>query len=188
MQKHKNQYYLDGIKSGNSKVLEDIYSEFLPQIKRIITKDGGTTEDAEGIFNTCLSSFFVRLQKAPINVSSNFQAYLITACRNQWRKQIQKNTRERVIKDDYMELKGIEQITDATLWQERWDIYEDNFQKISENCQRVLKLHLKKISAKVIMQELNYSSESVVAQRVFKCKKSLIELIKKDSRYDIGIG
>lgn len=183
MQKHENQYYLDGIKSGNSKVLEDIYTEFLPQIKRIISKDGGTTEDAEGIFNICLTSFFVRLQKAPINMSSNFQAYLITACRNQWKKQIQKNKRERVIKNDYMELHGIEQITDTTLWQERWDIYEDNFRKISENCQQVLSLHLKKTPAKVIMQKLGYSSESVVAQRVFKCKKSLIEFIKKDPRY-----
>jgi len=87
-----------------------------------------------------------------------------------------------------MELKGKEDIADISLWQERWDIYEDNFQKISENCQKVLTLHLKKTSAKVIMQELGYASESVVAQRVFKCKKSLIEHIKKDPRYGLKIG
>ena len=188
MQKYENQYYLDGIKSGNSKVLENIYGEFLPQIKRIIIKDGGTAEDAEGIFNICLTSFFVRLQKTSIHMSSNFQAYLITACRNQWKKQFQKNTRERVIKSDYMELKGKEDIADTSLWQERWDIYEDNFQKISENCQKVLALHLKKTPAKIIMEELGYSSENVVAQRIFKCKKSLIEFVKKDPRYDLKTG
>ena len=34
-----------------------------------------------------------------------------------------------------------------------------------------------------IMEKMQYNSENVVRQRIFKCKKRLIELIRKDSRY-----
>ena len=36
---------------------------------------------------------------------------------------------------------------------------------------------------KDIAIELDYNDENVVRQRVFKCKKKLIEMITKDSRF-----
>jgi hypothetical protein len=44
-------------------------------------------------------------------------------------------------------------------------------------------LFFAKIPYSHIAKEHGYSSETVVRQRVFKCKNKLIELIKKDPRY-----
>ena len=44
-------------------------------------------------------------------------------------------------------------------------------------------LFLKKRSHKEIAEELGYNSETVVRQRVFKCKSKLVKVIKKDSSY-----
>ena len=66
---------------------------------------------------------------------------------------------------------------------DRWEVYHRNFNLLSDNCKIVLSLFLKKKKQKDIAKELGYNSESVVRQRVFKCKSKLIKLIQKDTAY-----
>jgi len=184
MQKQDNSYYINGITNGDNKVLLDIYSEFLPYVKRYVLKESGTTHDAEDVFNQVLVQFFARLKTHKIELHSTFESYLFTACKNIWRRELNKKKRERVTNDGYAEhISEATNFAQAIMEQEMWELYEEKFKELSNNCGRVLKLHLEKVSGKVIMEKLGYASETTVRQRIFKCKSSLIKAIKSDKRY-----
>ncbi len=184
MQKRENSYYTQGILSGDNKVLVEMYQEFLPLVKRFVMREKGSEADAEDVFNQVLMQLFARMKVKQFEINSTFEGYLFTACKNIWRRELNKKSKARVTNDEYAEhISEASDFSRAILEQEMWELYEDHFAGLSENCKEVLSLHLKKVSGKEIMEKLNYASEVTVRQRIFKCKSSLIKKIKSDIRY-----
>ena len=69
--------------------------------------------------------------------------------------------------------------------QEKWELFQEKLEALSDNCKTILKLFFKKTPYVEIAKKLEYASDNVLRQRIFKCKKKLSELIKKDSRYTL---
>lgn len=184
MQRHSNSYYIDGITEGNNKVLLEIYDDFLPLVKRFVMKEKGSSTDAEDVFNQVLMQLFARLKVKKFEIQSTFEGYLFTACKNIWRRELNKKSKSRVTNNDYAEHIGkTEDSARAILEQEKWELFQEKFEQLSENCKKVLTLHLQKVSGKKIMEQLGYATESTVRQRIFKCKSSLTKQIQTDKRY-----
>jgi len=71
----------------------------------------------------------------------------------------------------------------SALEQDRWELFREKFEMMSDNCREILGLLFNKVSGKEMMEKLGYSSDTTVRQRVFKCKKKLGELVKDDNRF-----
>ncbi len=184
MQKKDNSYYIDGIASGDAKILSEIYKDFLPNVRRFVLREKGSETDADDVFNQVLMQLYARLKVKKFEIQSTFEGYLFTACKNIWRRELNKKSRERVTKQGYAEHRGeASDFSRRNLEQEMWELYEEKFAELSDNCKEVLQLHLKKVSGKEIMEQLGYASEVTVRQRIFKCKSSLIKKIKSDKRF-----
>jgi RNA polymerase sigma factor (sigma-70 family) len=184
MQLHATSYYLDGIKNRDNSVIEDIYKEFLPAVTAFILKNQGQKEDARDIFNKAIYQFTARLERESIEIRVNFEAYLFTACKNLWRRELLLAQKNRVTNEEIKELYYAEKnFVQATLEQERWELFQQKLHEMSENCLQILQLFFDKCSSKAIMEKLGYGSELTVRQRIFKCKTKLIELIKNDEKY-----
>ena len=67
--------------------------------------------------------------------------------------------------------------------QKKWELFTEALQKLSDNCKAILGMFFAKIPYAKIVEKMNYSSETVARQRVFKCKNKLKDIIKKDSRF-----
>ncbi len=184
MQKQTNDYYINGIIQRTEEVVRNIYVEFFPIVKRIILKNNGQDADARDIFNKVIYQFTARMELGKTQLRSTFEAYLITACKNLWRRELGKIEKRRVTNENVRELYYEERdITQSTLEQERWELFTEKLEMISENCKNVLQMFFKKLSSKQIMEEMNYGSETTVRQRIFKCKAMLAKMIKGDERY-----
>jgi RNA polymerase sigma factor (sigma-70 family) len=184
MQKHSNTYYTEGIASGDDKVLLEIYNDFLPMVKRFVKKEAGGASDAEDVFNQVLMQLYARMKVKHFEIESTFEGYLFTACKNIWRREFNKKIKTRVTNESYVEhMDRTEDGARAILEQEKWELFQDRFEQLSENCKKILQLHLEKVSGKEIMKRLDYASESTVRQRIFKCKSSLVKQIRNDKRY-----
>lgn len=72
---------------------------------------------------------------------------------------------------------------DKFLLEEQWKLFEEKLDCLSENCAELLKAHFSKVPYKTIVEKYNYLNENTAFQRVFKCKKALIKLIKTDPRF-----
>lgn len=180
-----NEYYLEGIRTRNRNVVQEIYRDFFPGVQHFVVRNSGEIHDARDVFNTVIYQLTARLEHSQINVHSTFEGYLFTACKNMWRRQLKKNERERVTKDNVRELYYEEQdMAQATLEQEKWELFHEKLREISENCREILQMFFNRMSSRAIMEAMDYASETTVRQRVFKCKTKLISLVKNDRRYE----
>jgi RNA polymerase sigma factor (sigma-70 family) len=167
---------------GKSKDIQVIYEKNFPLVKKFIFQNKGSQEDAEDIFQKALLQLSVRYKKDKFEIKSSFEAYLFTVCKNLWRRELKKS-KIKVTKIDVIELKSEEDdFAMAALEQKRWELFTENLELVSENCKKILKLFFDKTPYAKIVLEMQYNSEIVARQRVFKCKNKLKELIENDNR------
>ncbi len=176
--------HLNTLLQGNSKYIQKVYEKNFPLVKRFVFQNRGKQEDAEDIFQKALLQIIVRYKKDKFIIKTSFEAYLFTVCKNLWRRELNKS-KNKVTKKGILELESEEHdFAMAILEQKRWELFTENLELISNNCKKILKLFFAKVPYKRIVEELQYNSELVARQRVFKCKAKLKDLIKKDKRYE----
>ncbi|WP_299246663.1 sigma-70 family RNA polymerase sigma factor [uncultured Aquimarina sp.] len=179
-----NEYFIEGILQSDEKVIMDIYTSFFPKCLKFVLHNKGQRVDAEDIFQKVLMQISARIRCRELKtINSTFEAYMFTACKNLWRREL--NKRKRVTNIEVKELVSEESdMAYALLEQERWELFKEKLEKLSDNCKQVLMLFLKKVSYADIVVQLSYSSETVARQRVFKCKAKLIKSVKSDERFE----
>jgi len=183
MHKIINDTYLEGLLSGDEKIIDQIYKRNFHRVTTFIIKNKGTQEDAKEIFQDALFQLIVRWKVRKFEIKSSFDGYLFTVCKNLWRKELNKR-KKRVRNEGVIELLVEEnKHISFILEQERWELFEEKMNQLSDNCIKLLKDYFNKVSYDIIVKKFNYSSENVAFQRVFKCKRRLAELIKRDSKY-----
>lgn len=179
-----NLKYLNALLTEDSTEILNIYKENFSSVQNFVIQNNGRTEDAEDVFQKALVQIAVRYRKEKFEIKSSFEAYLFTACKNLWRRELNKLKRG-VTSLNEMEHKDEERDQAlALLEQKRWELFMDNVSLMTESCQKVLKLFFAKVPYRKIVEQLQYSSETVVRQRVFRCKQKLTEMIKRDHRFN----
>lgn len=180
----KSDYFIKGILESDEKVVAEIYNLFFPKVLSFVYKNNGQQEDAEDVFQKALLQISARIKLRKLEViHTSFEAYLFTACKNLWRRELN-NKQKGVTNDGVKELVSDElDMAHALLEQERWELFREKLEHLSDNCKQVLNLFLKKVPYDQIVEKLGYTSETVARQRVFKCKAKLIEMIKADKRF-----
>ncbi len=175
---------LNALLENDAKVISVMYSKILPKVQKFVIQNKGQQVDAEDIFQKALLQIAVRYRREPFQIKSSFEAYVFTACKNLWRRELNKN-KIRVTDDAILELHHEERdMALATFEQERWELFTEKLEAISENCKKILKLFFGKVSYERIVKVMGYSSETVARQRVFKCKTKLTQAITSDQRYN----
>ena len=179
-----DQHLLIALAEGNSKEIQNIYKKNFQNVKRFIFQNNGQLVDAEDIFQMALLQLGVRYREEPFEINSSFDAYLFTVCKNLWRRELNKH-KSRVTTLDFIEPEDKEAQDNALalLEEKRVELFKDCLDKISDNCKTILSLYFAKEPYSNIVEKMGYSSETVVRQRVFKCKKKLTEVIKEDRRF-----
>lgn len=183
MQNHSPTTVLDLLVQGDRTTIKNLYANVLPKVVSFVLKNKGGKDDANEIFQDALYQLIVRAKTNPFTINTSFDAYLYTVCKNLWYKKLNKSKKE-VRNDGVFELKENEENDIASiLFQERWDLFEETFSKLSEKCKLLLKDYFGKVPYSIIVEKFSYASENAAFQRVFKCKTRLKELVKKDPRY-----
>ncbi|WP_179020841.1 RNA polymerase sigma factor [Winogradskyella forsetii] len=178
-----NSFYLQALLNSNTQIIKAIYKDNFYKVKSFILKNKGQQQDAEDVFQKALLQLAVRYKKEKFVIKTSFEAYLFTVCKNIWRRELNKS-KVQVTNDGILELKDEnEDIALAVLEQKRWELFTESLELISKNCKEVLKMFFAKVSYAKMVDTLDYNSETVARQRVFKCKKKLKELIRNDKRF-----
>jgi RNA polymerase sigma factor (sigma-70 family) len=176
--------FLKALVDGDSKKIIHIYEENFISVKKFVLQNSGGIADAEDIFQKALLQITVRYKREAFQINTNFNAYLYTVCKNLWRRELNKS-KKKVTNDEVVELVSEERDSSlAYLELKRQELFVDKLSEISENCKKILTLFFAKTPYAEIVESTDYSSEVVVRQRVFKCKKKLTELIKSDKKYN----
>ncbi len=174
--------YLEALITNNGKVVKEIYTKFYPKTASFVLNNKGRIEDAQDVFQDALF-YLIYIYKEKLIRVDNFEAYLFTICKNIWKRRLN-HKKEWVMKENYYPL--IDKTTDMALFileQERRELYIEKFAELSTNCKDILTYYFNKMDYRELVSYFSYSSINTAWQRVFKCKKRLIQLIKNDKRY-----
>ncbi|WP_109300807.1 RNA polymerase sigma factor [Aquimarina sp. AU474] len=175
--------FINALVQGDDLVILEIYERFFPKALVYILQNKGTHSQAKDIFQEALLCIVIGVKERNLKVDC-FEAYLYTICKNMWKKELEK-LKKRVIKEDVIAL--VDKETNFALFmieQEQLDLYREKFGMLSENCKEILSLFFNEMSYDEIVKELAYATVNTARQRIFKCKKKLIEMIKSDSRFN----
>jgi len=176
-------YFLKCLRNGNNKGIRKIYQDIFPKIRSYILKREGNEDQAKDIMQKALMQLSTRAQDQNFSISSSFEAYFMTICKNLWIREVKKQ-KNMVTNTTVLNLVSEDiDIATSTFEQEKWELFQEKLNLISENCKELLKLFFNKVSYKKIATLKGYANENTVKQRMFKCKTKLKEAIQKDSRF-----
>ncbi|MBN2175106.1 MAG: sigma-70 family RNA polymerase sigma factor [Bacteroidales bacterium] len=184
MQEFKAEEILEGLRNRNTEILDFIYDKYFYQIKVFINQNNGTEEDAKDIYQDAILIIYQKIRQNNLTLKCSFNTYLYSVCRLLWLKQLEKRKLKQVFLEEsgkFIDLN--EDILSIDERNERYKLYQDHFQKLSYNCQKILELFLARIQLKEIAYLLGLKSDLYVKKRKHQCKEKLIASIKNDPRF-----
>ena len=174
--------YLAGIVQNDFATLQQIYKASLPEVIKHIKRNSGTVEDAKDVFQEAILIIFNKAKKGELILTTSFHVYLFGVCKRIWLKKISRNKYKMVSLPEEKDLAYEEDFEEKFLKTQKWRLFNQKFQLLAEECRTVLELLFNGQSGKAIASAMGYT-EAYAKRKKYKCKLSLMELIKKDASY-----
>jgi RNA polymerase sigma factor (sigma-70 family) len=177
---------LAGLRKRDNRVLQYIYKNNLTPVTQLVLHNAGSESDAEDIFQEALIVIFKKLRDEPdFELDAAFSTYIYSIARLLWLKHLRHIKKIEIdpLNRDMEERIEFEEplpIEDKDL---RLAIYQRTLTKIPEDCQKIMQLTAKDLSAAEIARQLGFRSENYVRKRRHFCKEYLVNKIKEDAEY-----
>lgn len=184
---HPDHKYIEALKDNNTPLIEEIYEKWYKEVVQYVTKNNGSVQDADDLFQESLMAIVRRVRKKDFSLKVPFGGYFYFIYKNKWIDKLRKNKKLRVIKEDderythEVDSKSIAHSTNDS--DERYQLYLLCFEQLSEACQKVLRLNLQGISNKEVMKQMGFATVNSTNQRIHRCRGKLQILIKNHPRY-----
>jgi RNA polymerase sigma factor (sigma-70 family) len=167
-------------------MIKYVYRELYPVIRNLVVTNSGTDEDAEDVFQDALVIVYKKGKDEELVLSSSFKTFFFSICKNLWSQRLGK---EKDIRQMFVETEETvtlpESITKEmhTAENEKIKLYQKHFLSLGDDCQKVLRLFLRKMSLREIAEIMGYKTEKYAKTRKFDCKEELKKRILNDPTY-----
>lgn len=176
---HLDQRFIIGLVESNSKIIEEIYSDYYPRIQSYILKNNGTIDDAKDMFNDSLRIIYLQGKNDNLILSKSFGAYLHTICKRRWLNTLTRSKKFTRDIENQTELASDENIGDAMIAHEKTLLFRKHFENLANTCKQILKLSIEGLNLREIAETLKLSYAYLRRARG-ECEKKLISSVKSD--------
>jgi RNA polymerase sigma factor (sigma-70 family) len=163
--------------------IRQIYEDHAEITRSFIMGKGGTTQDADDIFQETVVAFIDTIQKEKFRQESGVRTFLISISKNLWYNEIRRrqrsDNRERIFETEKdTEDAGVgEMIQNRELQMQLSSLLNT----LGESCRKILELYYyENLSMKEIVSHLHYENEQVVRNKKYKCLLQLTDMIRKN--------
>ncbi len=170
---------IEGIKRGDEKIINYLYTTYFGTIKAHILKNSGSEDDAYDIFQDALMVLFKKIQANHIELNSDLKGYVFGVARNLWNNKLRKKRREQAIDGDYADDYDAEKLLDTPIEQ----IVQRSFLILKPECQKVLTFHTQGMDYQEIADKMGFKSDTYARRKKYLCKEELLSIIKNDPDY-----
>ncbi len=176
---------IKGLREKRADCIRYLYREFFPLAKSFVTKNSGTFQDAEDVFQDGIVVLFQKSMDSDLNLKCSLKTYFYSICRNIWMQRLDRKWRL-LYQDNFVnEAEGsyeteITEVDEEKL--ERTRIYQLHFLSLPHDCQRILLLFLKKTPFREIAISLGFRDDQAVKTRKYLCKNMLRRRILRDPK------
>ncbi|ADY51010.1 RNA polymerase, sigma-24 subunit, ECF subfamily [Pseudopedobacter saltans DSM 12145] len=182
---HEDQYYLEGLLSNDSSVIQKIYSRFSSKVKRLIVSNSGTEDDAGDIFQESLIDIYNQAKYKGLQLTCPFEPFFLMVCKRKWLNQLKKKSNLQVTnnEDDLLSIgEDVFLQADKLLEEEEQSkLYVKMFERLSEKCREIINLTLIDEHQERIAEKLNVTY-GYLRKKKSECVGSLMQMIKSEIR------
>jgi RNA polymerase sigma factor (sigma-70 family) len=175
---------IEGIQRRDNDVLTLIYKEVFPKVRHYVVKHGGSKDDAKDVFQESIIIVFKQIENKSLEIKDTFEGYLYGIARLVWLKVLRnKEIHDRNISQ--LEEPGPPDYSSDQLIEDELEmrLFRKHFMSLGEECRKVLQMVTEGKSYEEIAKTMGYKSEKIVRNQKYKCKETLIQLIKSDPEY-----
>lgn len=182
---YSDEAIIEGLRLRSDYIIKYIYQELFPMILFLVTKNTGSEEDAEDIFQDSLIIVFKKIKANDFDLSCSFRTYIYSVSRNLW---LQKLSKRKQFSREFSDVETYITMTDYALMEknqddvEKFKLYQQHFITLGEDCQKVLMLFMKKVSLREIAAEMGFKTEKYAKTRKYLCKEELKKRIINDPK------
>ena len=188
MAKFSTERILAGIVENDRIVIQYVYDKYFLSIKSYVVKHGGDENDAWDVFQDSLMVVYEQAQSGDLILKNTFITYFYSVCKYKWLKNLRDSSPNQHEEFEYKtetELYGynkyVVQLDEALEQEERVRLYQENFLKLSKECQKLFKLLAQGLTTNEITEELNYKSTGFTYKKRRLCKEQLLKRIKENN-------
>ena len=170
-----------GLRSGDNRVIGEIYRKFFPAVKGNIKNWGGTEDDTKDVFQEAVLVLYRMTKKSDFKLNASFFSLLYPICRNLWYKTLRKGEKIQVV-GELPEEGLINEGEILEMIHERAvdKLFRKQLGNLGEQCRKLLDLFFEGRSMKEITSRLGLSSVSFAKKKKFQCKEKLVRLVQAD--------
>jgi RNA polymerase sigma factor (sigma-70 family) len=175
---------IEGLIQKDAKIIKYVFDEYFRTIKSFILRNNGITQDAEDVFQDAMVIIFQKAMDNELVLECSFFTFLYSVCRNLWLQKLEKSRNNAEVQDieNHIELSDEMMFEIYDEEREKAKIFQQHFLSLSEDCQKILRLFLKKIPLSEIARTMGYKTIQYTKTRKFSCKESLKRRIINDPR------
>jgi RNA polymerase sigma factor (sigma-70 family) len=181
------------IKSGGQerqKVIRFLYkqADLKSKIIQFVQRNSGNFHDGQDMFHEGIIVLDRNIRQDKFKMESSINGYLFSICRFLWMNQIRKQGKTSLTEDN-SRLDEVDKVTPETHFfsAEQKDILRKLIGQLGERCQKIMELWKLSYSMDEIAQKLNFSSAAMARKNKYRCQKSLMDIVKKNSELVAGL-
>ena len=182
MEHYSDDQIIQGIYLKDRSVLEYLYKQQFGRIQRYILNRGGDTDTVKDVFQEAMLIVYTKIRQRRLKLTCSFSTYFFAICRNLWFHELRMKNKAGnipIMPDNIVE----EPDPPDNFHSELIELIQYHFNKLSEDCKKVLELHFKKKTLTDICMILGYKDEKYAADRKYRCKKNLYNRVINDPKY-----
>jgi RNA polymerase sigma factor (sigma-70 family) len=173
---------IECLRNRQSYVVRYLWDRYMPMVRLIVTRMGGTSEDAKDIFQDGLMIMLEKIDDRQFTLTCRFKTYLYCVCENLWKSVLDKrhaaaNYFTRMVDPDNE--KDVTDIMDNKVCEE---IFREVFESLDPVSRNILKLYWENISPREIADKLGYTY-GYVRKKKCEAQTELTGKVKNDARY-----
>jgi RNA polymerase sigma factor (sigma-70 family) len=173
---------IECLKNRQSYVVRYLSDRYMPMIRLMVFRMGGTLEDAKDIFQDGLIIMLEKIDNGNFVLTCKFRTFLYVVCENLWKSILDR----RKAANNYFSRRTDEDTdNDFTEIQDN-RLYEDIFYEVFDNldpaCQNILKLYWEELTPDQIADKLGVTN-GYVRKKKSEAQAQLIARIKKHPAY-----
>lgn len=180
MSRSKVQYtdaeFVGGLRSGDSEILNALYKKYYNIVLKLIVNNSGTEEAAQDIYQETIIVLYENVQKPEFELHCQLQTYLYSIAKRLWLKQLKKNGRTFLFKEDD-ENEVVDVASDLGVYQEKEmeiDKMNKSLAALGEPCQTLITdFYVQRLSMEDIAEKFGYTNADNAKNQKYKCLQRL---------------
>lgn len=180
--KYTDKVILKALRNGDDhKALEALYKAVFPKIKKLVNTSNDKEEESKDILQEALLIFYKQVMLNKFDEKYEIGGYIYTIAKNLWINRVKK--KKRLVNVDYGEMPELPEgnILDEMELKERKVMVDNLFNQLDDKCKQLLTLTIfEELTMKEVSEKMGFTSANAATVASFRCKKFLMDLVKKN--------